>query len=110
MYKPNPRQYFKTVEEIYEKRFNALLAVANRHVYNKDLSVDAVHDAFAKAIEYFNKNPERKVREQIMIWLVLKACKRLNKHSKEIPFGDTRTYSDARASAADSDTGNSDGE
>jgi hypothetical protein len=46
-----------------------------------------VHDAFAKAQKYFNDNPERKVRENILHWLVIKACKKLNKYSREVPFG-----------------------
>lgn len=110
MYKPNPRQYFKTVEELYEKRFNALLAVANRHVYNKDLAVDAVHDAFAKALEYFKKNPDKKVREQIMVWLVLKACKKLNKYSAEIPFGDTRIFNESRTTSTGDSSSSDSGE
>lgn len=49
--------------------------------------MDAVQDAFVKAQEYFKKNPDRKVRENILHWLVIKACKKLNKYSREIPVG-----------------------
>lgn len=87
MYKPNPKQYFNTVEELYKNRFGVLTSVASRHIYNRDYAVDAVQDAFCKAVEYFNKHPEKKVRESIVIWLVLKACKKYNKFSVEVPFG-----------------------
>lgn len=66
---------------------NAFLALASRHVFNKDHAVDAVQDAVVKTVEYFKKNPDRKIREQIVRWQVLKACKRINKYSKEIPYG-----------------------
>lgn len=87
VYKPNPKQFFLTVEDIYKARLNSFLALASRHVYNKDHAIDVVHDAMVKAIEYFQKHPERKVREQIIRWLILKACKKQNRFSKEIPFG-----------------------
>lgn len=83
----NPKQYFTDVESIYKARFNSFLALASRHVYNKDYAVDAVQDAMVKAVEYFAKNPHRKVREQIMRWLILKSVKKINKYSKEIPWG-----------------------
>ena len=86
-YKLNPKQWFPDVESIYKARMNSFLALASRHVYNKDFAIDAVQDACVKAVEYFKKNPERKVREQIMRWLILKSCKKINKYSKEIPFG-----------------------
>lgn len=86
-YKMNPKQWFPDVESIYKARMNSFLALASRHVYNKDYAIDAVQDACVKAVEYFKKNPERKVREQVMRWLILKSCKKINKYSKEIPFG-----------------------
>lgn len=86
-YKINPRQFWPDVESIYKARMSSFLALASRHVYNKDYAIDAVQDACVKAVEYFKKNPERKVREQIMRWLILKSCKKINKYSKEIPYG-----------------------
>ena len=85
--KINDRQYFKDIETAYRLRFNALYVTACKHIYNKDLAVDAVHDAFTKATEYFNKHPERKIRENILHWLTIKACKKINKFSREIPVG-----------------------
>lgn len=87
MPKINNRQYFKDLDTAYKLRFGALMSTAYRHVYNKDLAVDAVHDAFVKAVEYFNKNKERKVRENILHWLVIKSCKKINKFSREVPYG-----------------------
>jgi hypothetical protein len=91
----NPNQWWKDLDLLYRNRLNSLLAVASRHVYNKDLALEVVHDAFAKAQEYFNnpKNKDRKVREQILVWLVLKAAKKKNKkESRELPAGDTRYF------------------
>lgn len=85
--KQYPKQYFKSLEEIYRLRFGAFLSLANRHIYNKDYAIDAVHEAFEKSVEYFNKNTTRKVREQIIQWRILRACKRLNKYGKEVPVG-----------------------
>lgn len=93
MAKINPKQWWKDLDTIYRNRFGSLTAVASKYVYNKDHAVDIVHDAFAKAQEYFNKNPDRKVREQILVWLVIKAAKRKNrKESRELPMGDTRYF------------------
>ena len=95
VYRINEKQWWPTLEALYNNRFNSLVSVASRYVYNRDHAVDCVHDAFAKAQEYFNnpKNKERKIREQILVWLVIKAVKRKNKkESREIPFGDTRYF------------------
>ncbi len=72
------------------------MSLAGRHIYNRDLALDVVHDALAKAVKYFNEHPDRKVRENIIDWLILKACKKANKYSREIPAGDffTNKYSD----------------
>lgn len=87
MAKINPRQYFKDLDTAYKVRFNALLSTACRHIYNRDYAVDAVQDAFVRAQVYFKDHPDRKVRENILHWLVIKSCKRLNKYSREIPYG-----------------------
>lgn len=86
-YKINPKQYWPSIDAIYRARMNAFLALASRHVFNKDHAIDAVQDAMVKSVEYFKDKPDRKIREQIIRWQVLKACKRINKYSKEIPYG-----------------------
>ncbi len=83
----NPKQYYKSVEDMYNARLNYFIKLASRHVYNKDLAIDVVHDAFAKTLEYFKKHPENKVRPQIMEWWVLKCAKKTNRFSREIPSG-----------------------
>lgn len=93
----NPKQYWGSLELLYKNRFNSLMALAGRYVYNRDHAVDCVHSAFARAQEYFNnpRNKNRKVREQILVWLVLKEVKKKNrKESREIPYGDTRLFSE----------------
>jgi hypothetical protein len=62
----------------------AFLSLARKHIFNRDYAIDAVHDAFAKSVEYFNRYPENKVRESILNWLILKACKEYNKYSNEV--------------------------
>ena len=79
--------YFNSVEELYKNRLNNLIRLADRFIYNKDYSIDAVHDAMAKSIEYFNKHPEKKVQAEIVEWLVIKACKKHNRFSQEITHG-----------------------
>ena len=86
------KQYFKTVEEIYKTRLNSFLALASRHVYNKDLALDVVHNAITKSLEYKKKNPKMNVDEQIIRFLILKACKKMNKYSVEIPYGDSSDF------------------
>lgn len=83
----NSRQYFPSVDEMYKSRLNLFLARARCQVYNKDHAIDAVHDALIKTIKYFNKYTDKKVRAQVMLWNIDKACKKINKYSKEIPYG-----------------------
>lgn len=79
------KQYFESVEQLYNVRLNYLISFASRHIYNRDFAIDAVHDALAKAVEYFAKHEDRKVQLQIIEWLIIKSCKKLNKYSNEIP-------------------------
>ena len=81
----NVKQYFDTVESLYKQRLNRMVFVANKYIYNKDYSIDAVHDGLAKSVEYFNNHPDRKVQLEIVEWLIIKACKKLNRYSREIP-------------------------
>src|SRR5688500_4363842 len=85
----NTQQFWLTVEEIYDKRLNAFLSTDRRQCYNQDDAIDIVHSALAKSIAYFQKkkNADRKVREQIIHWLIIKECKRYNKGSIEVPYG-----------------------
>lgn len=85
MKQPNPKQFFRTIEQLYKERFNSFVSLAARHVYNRDHAVDVVHSALARSIEYFNKHPERNAREQLVNWLILKECKKKNRESKEVP-------------------------
>lgn len=80
-------QWFKSVEDLYKAKLPALLSLAKRHIYSADLALDVVHDALAKSLVYFQKHPEKKVREQIVHLQILKACKRANKYSVEFAFG-----------------------
>lgn len=84
------KQYFQTIEEIYKTRFGSFVALASRHVYNKDLAIDVVHNALVKTLEYKKKRPKMNVDERIIRFLILKACKKMNKYSVEVPYGDTR--------------------
>lgn len=88
----NPKQFWLTVEEIYAKRLNAFISTARRHCYNQDDAIDVVHSALAKSITYFQKNPHRKVREQIVHWLIIKECKKHNKGSIEVPYGSYQDF------------------
>lgn len=89
------KQYWPDVESLYKARLSHFISIANRHIFNRDYSIDAVHDAVVKAIEYHTKHPERKIREQIVEFLVIKACKKLNKYSAEVPtaeISETNVY------------------
>ena len=80
-------QWYPTVEALYRAKLPALLSLAKRHVYRHDLALDVVHDALAKSLVYFQKHPDKKVREQIVHFQILKACKRANKYSVEFASG-----------------------
>ena len=56
-------------------------------MYRKDLAIDMVHDALAKTLEYMNKHEGKKVSENIVRFLILKACKKQNKYSVELESG-----------------------
>lgn len=81
------KAYYSSVEDLYKHALNRLIVVASRHVYNKDLALDAVHNAVAKSVEYFAKHPERKIQLEIVEWLVIKSCKKMNKYSPELAMG-----------------------
>ncbi len=79
--------FHRSIEDLYKNRLNALVKFAQGHVYRSDLAIDVVHDAISKSVEYFNRHPGKKVSERIVQFLILKACKKVNKFSIEIPSG-----------------------
>lgn len=81
------KQWFPTVEALYKAKLNSLLALASRHLYQKDQAMDVVHNALVKSLIYFNKNPTKKVREQVVHLEILRACKRANRYCVEVPSG-----------------------
>ena len=82
------KQYFKTVEELYNLRMSVFISTAASNLRNTDFVMDAVHDAFVKAQEYANKHPGRNVREQLINSYIIRACKKINKrHGFEISIG-----------------------
>lgn len=79
-------QYFKSIEELYRVRFGAFMKFALQVTANKDLAIDVVHNAFVKTLEYKKANPERNVRESVVMWLIAKEAKKTNRISnKEVP-------------------------
>lgn len=78
---------FDTLDEAYRGLFDVLLAIANRHIYNRDYAVDAVHNAFTKAAENIAKKPTNRVSGFLLARETVRACRRLNKYSVEVPSG-----------------------
>ncbi len=76
-------QWFLTVEDLYKKRLDYLVSFARRHVYQSDSSIDVVHDAIVKSIEYFNKpqNKGRKVYIRNIEYQILRLARKHNKYS-----------------------------
>lgn len=74
-------QWFVSVEDLYVKRLNSLVAFARKHVYQNDSAIDIVHDAIVKSIEYFKKYPDKKVYERIVQYQILKLAKKHNRYS-----------------------------
>lgn len=93
MSKINPKQYFKSLEDLYKLRMGSFMQTANKHIFNRDYSIDAIQDAFTKAQTYHTKHPDRNFREQILHVLVIRACRKYNKkYGAEIPFGDMTQF------------------
>ena len=74
---------YETLDEAYIALFTRLVRYATSHLSRSDQSVDAVHGAFEKALEYINKKPGAKISEFILYRETMRACRRLN---KETPF------------------------
>lgn len=91
-------QYFQTPDDLYKQRFNYFVALASRHLANKNEAVDVVHAAFAKTLEYLKEHPDKKIREHIVAFRILKICKKLNKrHNIEVSFGVLNGDNDERS-------------
>lgn len=88
-------KFWPNLDVLYKVRLNSFLELAGQHIYNRDHAIDAVHDAFTKSLKYFNKNPNKKVSEFVVRSLILRSCKKMNKYSKEVPYGTFNdTYSE----------------
>ena len=81
------KRYFNSIEDAYKQNISGFISIARRNLKNTDYSIDIVHDAFAKAVMYFNKNPNRKVHTYVLEQLIIRACKKQNRlHFVEIPI------------------------
>jgi len=77
---------YATADEAYTDLAVRMAHVARRHIFNRDWAQDAVHDAFTKAIEYVNKNKDRRVSGFLLMRELMRACRRINKRgSIEVP-------------------------
>ena len=83
----NSAAFWPNLDALYKARLNSFLELAGHHIYNRDHAIDVVHNAFAKSVSYFNKNPNKKVSEFIVRNLILRACKKENRFSREKPAG-----------------------
>lgn len=78
---------FNTLEEAYRALVPSLVAYASKHIYNKSYALDAVHDAFVKAQIYLKKpkNKDKKISGFLLQRETIRACRRINKRSVELP-------------------------
>lgn len=77
---------FNTLEEAYKALVPSLVSYASKHIYNKDYAIDAVQDAFVKAQIYLSKHPGARISGFLLKREVIRACRRLNKYSIEVPM------------------------
>jgi len=60
-------------------------------LFRQDESIDAVHDAFVKCLEYLNKKPGSKVSSFLLFSELKRVCRRRNhKAGRELPFDFSR--------------------
>ena len=83
---------FNTLEEAYKALVPSLVSYASKHIYNRDYAIDAVQDAFVKAQIYLNKRPTARVSGFLLKREVIRACRRLNRYSVELPTDFTTTH------------------
>lgn len=92
------KKVYDNAEEAYAMLFGPLQKFARSKLYRPDLAIDAVHDAFERALVYLSKKPEAKLSAFILFRETIRACRRINRFSVEVPSGDTRLYGmDGRA-------------
>jgi DNA-directed RNA polymerase specialized sigma24 family protein len=77
--------YYDSIEKAYTDLVMPLSRYAAQHLYRKDEAIDAVHDAFTKAAEYVSKNKERRISRYVLYRETIRACRRRNKKSVEVP-------------------------
>lgn len=75
---------FDTLDEAYRELVTPLTNYARKHLANKDLAIDAVHDAFAKRAEYELRKPGRKINRFLLYRETIRACRRLNQKQYQL--------------------------
>lgn len=77
-----------TVEEAYNELVKPLTKYAERRVYSIDRALEAVQDAFVKAVEYKQKKPEAKISRYVLYRQTARACKKINQQAKELSWSE----------------------
>lgn len=87
---------FNSLDEAYRELVPGLINFASRHIYSRSYAIDAVHDAFVKAQIYLNKpeNKGKKVSSFLLQRETARACRRLNKYSREVGVEDVNVIKD----------------
>lgn len=91
----NLKTGYDTLEDAYRdsKFMSSLRAAARSQLFRRDMDIDVVHDAFARAAKYSLSHDNKKISSYIMFREVARACRRANKFSNlELPSGDNRLY------------------
>lgn len=70
---------FDTFEEAYKYLVMPLTRIASTRLFNSDFAIDAVHDAFAKLVDYTVKHPGKRISTFLLTRETIRACRRLNK-------------------------------
>lgn len=74
----------KSLDQVYNELIGPLTRYAEKHLYRKEDAKDAAHDAFVKGLDYVGKHPDGILSKFILFREVARACRRLNKTSREI--------------------------
>jgi hypothetical protein len=86
------KKNFTDMDEAYRVSMPFLIVYAKRHLINQNEHVDVCHDAFVKALKYFEKGGKR-ISMFLLYREVARACRRANKkHGVELPtdFNDVK--------------------
>lgn len=78
------KKLYDSLDEAYKELVGPLTEYARKHLANKDLAIDAVHDAFQKRIEYELGHPGIKTSRYLMYRETIRACRRINRKEKEL--------------------------